>query len=240
MQIVEEMKKIDTLSIQNKTKGKWFNLVLANVIAVVFVILGLFMPLLSFALAVIVASYMQVGVYGYVLKTYQNASPSFESIFIDFKWLLKVLCIKIIVMAGMLIWGLLLIVPGIIYALNYAFAAFVFYENPQLSIEQILATSKQMTNGKKFGIFLMALGMIALACLAASIGVGLYYLFALFFNVPIFLTVILIVVPTVLMIMLVSLPLFETYLAGLYENSKASTQEQVTIKKRSVKKVTKN
>lgn len=240
MQIVEEMKKIDTLSIQNKTKGKWFNLVLANVIAVVFVILGLFMPLLSFALAVIVASYMQVGVYGYVLKTYQNANPNFESIFIDFKWLLKVLCIKIIVMAGMLIWGLLLIVPGIIYALNYAFAAFVFYENPQLSVEQILATSKQMTNGKKFGIFLMALGMIALACLAASIGVGLYYLFALFFNVPIFLTVILIVVPTVLMIMLVSLPLFETYLAGLYENSKASTQEQVTIKKRSVKKVTKN
>lgn len=240
MQIVEEMKKIDTLSIQNKTKGKWFNLVLANVIAAIFVILGLFMPLLSFALAVIVASYMQVGVYGYVLKTYQNASPSFESIFIDFKWLLKVLCIKIIVMAGMLIWGLLLIVPGIIYALNYAFAAFVFYENPQLSIEQILATSKQMTNGKKFGIFLMALGMIALACLAASIGVGLYYLFALFFNVPIFLTVILIVVPTVLMVMLVCLPLFETYLAGLYENSKASTQEQVTIKKRSVKKVTKN
>ena len=77
MQIVEEMKKIDTLSIQNKTKGKWFNLVLANVIAATFVILGLFMPLLSFALAVIVASYMQVGVYGYVLKTYQNASPNF-------------------------------------------------------------------------------------------------------------------------------------------------------------------
>ena len=240
MQLMQQIEKMDTMSIKSKSKGKWFDLVLANVIAIMFVLLGFFIPVLSFALAFIVLSYMQVGVYGFVLKNYQGQSPDFESIFLPFGLILKTLCLKIIVLAGMLIWGLLLIVPGIIYGLNYSFAAFILFENPNLSCKEILAKSKQMTMGKKFQIFLMALGMIALVCLAASVGVGLYYLFGLFMSVPTFLTVLLIAVPAIIMLVIVALPLFEIYLAGLYENAKSVPEEKPAKQNKATKKVSKS
>lgn len=240
MQIMQQFEKMDTLSIKAKSKGKWFDLVLANVIAIVIVMLGFFMPVLSFALAFIVLSYMQVGVYGFVLKNYQGQNPDFESLFIPFNLVLKTLCLKIIVMAGIMIWGLLLIVPGIIYGLNYSFSAFVLYENPKLSTKEILAQSKKLTNGKKFQIFLMALASVAIVCLGASVGVGFYYLFGLFMTVPTFLTVILIAIPAILMLVIVALPLFEIYLAGLYENAKLTPEEKTSKQNKTTKKVSKS
>lgn len=149
MQLMQQIEKMDTMSIKSKSKGKWFDLVLANVIAIMFVLLGFFIPVLSFALAFIVLSYMQVGVYGFVLKNYQGQSPDFESIFLPFGLILKTLCLKIIVLAGMLIWGLLLIVPGIIYGLNYSFAAFILFENPNLSCKEIFGKVKTNDHGQK-------------------------------------------------------------------------------------------
>lgn len=222
MEIKKKIEKFDTLNISTRTKGKWFDIIIANIIAIVFVSLGMFMPLLSFALAFIVMAYMQVGLYGFVLKTYRGENPDFESIFIPFAHLIKVLCIKIIVMAGMVVWGLLLIVPGIIYGLNNAFAALVFFENPSLTIKEILAKSKQLTYGKRGEIFTMMLGSIALVCLAMSLGVGIYLLLGLAFKVPTWLTVLCILLPAAIMLVVVAMPLFETFLVASYEDAKAA------------------
>ncbi len=220
MEIKKKIEKLDTLNITSRTKGKWFDIIIANVIALVFVSLGMFMPLLSFALAFIVMAYMQVGLYGFVLRSYRGESPEFESIFLPFNRILKVLCIKIIVMAGIVIWGLLLIVPGIIYGLNNAFAALVFLENPELSTKQIFARSKKLTFGKRGEIFTMILGTIALVCLAMTLGMGVHLLLGLAFKVPTWLTIILILAPAAIMLLTLALPLFETFLVASYEDAK--------------------
>ena len=220
MKIKNELEKMDTLSIGKFAKGSWFDVIIVNMIAMVFVALGMFIPLLSFALAFIVMAYLQVGVYGFVLKSYRGENPDYESIFLPFKDLLKVLCIKIIVMSGMIIWGLLLIVPGIIYGLNNAFAGIIYFEEPNLSIKEILAKSKKLTYSRRGEIFLMVLGVIALVCLAASMGVGLHLLLSLLFKVPMWLTLMLIFLPAIVMLIVVALPLFESFLIAEYEEAR--------------------
>lgn len=240
MQISKKIQKYDTLSLKSKSEGKWFELVLANVLGATIVALGMFMPVLSLALAFIAFSYMQVGVYGFVLKTYQEQNPEFESVFISFKTIIKTLCLKIIVMAGIVIWGLLLIVPGVIFGLNYSFAALILAENPSLSCKQILLQAKQLTTGKKFEIFVMALAMLALVCLGASAGVGVYLIINIFAKVPAVVAAILILIPTILMLFIVALPLFELYLAALYENAKLATQQKPAKQNKYAKKVSKS
>lgn len=230
----------------NKIKNNWFDIILANLLAIVVVALGFFMPLLSFALAFIALAYMQIGVYGYVLNTSRDRKPDFENIFLPPRQIIKILIIKIITMCGMVVWGLLLIVPGIIYGLNCSFAGLVYFDNPTLSTKEIFERSKMLTLGRRFVIFLTFIGMIALVCSGASIGIGIYFLFTLFMNVPLWLTIILIILPAIIVLVTLALPLFESFLVQMYLNALAEPnkaeieQEKAKRKKTTAKKVSKS
>lgn len=219
MQVLEKMEKYDAYNL-TRIKGRWFNIIVANVLAGTFILLGLLTPVLSLALAFIVMAYMQIGIQGFVLKAYKNSTIEYESIFMPLKSIIKILCVKIIAMAGMLIWGILLIVPGIIYGLNTAFCGLILFENPQMPIDKIFAESKRLTFGKRGEIFLIALSMLAIVCTAASIGVGVHYLLSLMFVVPWFLTMIVILLPSLICLVCLALPTFELYLVAAYEDSK--------------------
>lgn len=220
MQIKEEMKKLDEFRIKDKISGHWFELVLANLLALAFTGLGLFIPLVSVALAFIVMAYMQIGLYGFVLKTFRGESVDYQNLFLPFGSIIKILCIKIIAMSGMLLWGLLLIVPGVIYGLNCAFAGFVYLENPDLSIKEIFAKSKELAFGNRTMILLVALVGVVILCAAASVGVGINFLFNLAFQVPKALTAFFILLPTFVALVVAAAPLFQVYLAGAYETAK--------------------
>lgn len=226
MQIKQELNKIDEFNIQQKTKGHWFEFILANMIAIVFTCLGLFIPVLSLALGFIIMSYMQIGLYRFVLKTYRGENVDYDSLFSPFNQLLKILCIKIIAISGILIWGLLLIVPGIIYGLNCAFCGLVYIDNPNLSIKEIFAKSKAQVQGHRIMILLVALIGLVMLCAASSVGVGINFLFGLMFKVPQFLTAILIILPIIITFIIAVAPLFQVYLVGAYNNSTASLQKK--------------
>lgn len=246
MKIENELSKITHYPLMPTARCNWFNLILANMLAVVVVMLGFFMPLLSFALAFVALAYMQVGVYGYVLNTFRGRKPDFESIFLPPKQIVKILIIKIIAMSGMLIWGLLLIVPGIIYGLNNSFAALVYFDDPSLSTKEIFDRSKSLTHGHRFAIFVTLMGMIALVCSGASLGVGIYYLFTLFMPVPVWLTVMFIALPAAVTLVAVALPLFESFLVQMYQAALSTpsepqkSQEKGKRAKTSAKKVSKS
>lgn len=233
-------------AIMPKTKGHWFDLILANMLAIVVVALGFFMPLLSFALAFVALAYMQIGVYGYVLNTFRARKPDYVSIFLPPKQLIKILIIKIITMCGMAVWGLLLIVPGVIYGLNCSFAGLVYFDNPALSTKEIFERSKMLTLGCRFAILVTFLGMVALVCSGASIGVGIYYIFTLFMKVPLWLTIMLIALPAAIVLVVLALPLFESFLVQMYQDaldgpSKSEiVQEKPKRKKTTAKKVSKS
>lgn len=225
MKIEDKITTFNTSNLMPTAKSNWFNFILANMLAIVVVALGLFAPLLSFALAFIAMAYMQVGVYGFVLRSFRGQKPDFESLFLPFKSILKILIIIIIALCGMIVWGLLLIVPGVIYGLNNSFAALVYFDNPELTTKEIFEKSKKLTYGYRFTILITVLGMIALVCSGASIGVGIYFIFTLFMKVPTWLSVMLIALPAVIVLATLALPLFESFLVQMYETSKNAPEK---------------
>lgn len=226
MQIKQELTKIDEFNIQQKTKGHWFEFILANMLAIVFTCLGLFIPVLSLALGFIIMSYMQIGLYRFVLKTYRGENVDYDALFYPFNQLIKILCIKIIAISGIVIWGLLLIVPGIIYGLNCAFCGLVYIDNPELSIKEIFTRSKALVQGHRIMILLVALIGLVMLCAAASIGVGINFLFGLIFKVPQFLTAIFIILPIIITFIVAVAPLFQVYLVGAYNDSIGTLQKK--------------
>lgn len=210
----------DEYNLKTKTKGKWFDLVLANMIALVFTALGLFTPLLSFALAFVVMAYMQIAVYTFVLNAYRETPVDFANIFPPLNTLLKILCIKIITLSGIFLWGLLFIAPGILYGLNCAFAGLIFIDNPNLTIKEIFAKSKQLVLGKRLMLILVALVGLVIMCAGASLGAGINFLLSLAFAVPTALTVVVIVLPIIITFIVATAPLFQFYLVACYEQNK--------------------
>ncbi len=237
MEIKQKFKELDNYSIMEKTKGKWFDLILVNMLALIFTALGFFIPVISFAIAFIVMSYLQIGLYGYVLNTCRGKFVDFDSIFLPYKHLIKTLCIKIITISGIILWGLLLIVPGLIYGLNCAFCGFIFFEDPNLTIKDVFAKSKAMVYGHRITILLVALVGIVMLCAAASFGLGLNFLLGLAFSVPPAVTSLLIIIPILITLVVASAPLFQVFLARIYDevlNSSKKTRKNISKTKKDV------
>ena len=73
-----------------------------------------------------------------------------------------------------LLWSLLLLIPGIIKSYEYYMVPYILAENPGISSKRAFEISKEMTNGEKFDIFWLGLsffGWILLGTLACGIGV---------------------------------------------------------------------
>lgn len=73
-----------------------------------------------------------------------------------------------------LLWSLLLIVPGIIKGYEYFMIPYILAENPGISAKRAFEITKEMTRDEKFDIFWLGLsfiGWILLGTLACGIGV---------------------------------------------------------------------
>ena len=76
-----------------------------------------------------------------------------------------------------MLWSLLLIVPGVIMAIAYSMTPYILVDEPQLSVMDALRKSEQMMRGRKMEFFLLELSFIGwflLSCI--TFGVGLLWL----------------------------------------------------------------
>lgn len=73
-----------------------------------------------------------------------------------------------------ILWTLLLIIPGIIKSYAYRMVPYILADNPEISHKRAIEMSNAMTNGQKFNIFVLELsflGWYILGALALGIGV---------------------------------------------------------------------
>ena len=75
------------------------------------------------------------------------------------------------------LWGLLLIVPGIIKSYSYRMAPYILADNPELSGTEVLTLSRQMMDGHKWKTFVLDLSFIGWNLLSAlTLGMlGIFY-----------------------------------------------------------------
>ena len=76
-----------------------------------------------------------------------------------------------------LLWSLLLIIPGIVKSFSYAMTPYILEERPELSAGEAIDHSRAMMKGHKFDLFWLYLSFIGWAFLCIfTLGIGLLWL----------------------------------------------------------------
>ena len=116
---------------------------------------------------------IRVGEPYYFIKNHYG-NPALNEIFQGFKGnYLNVVKIMLIMELKIMLWLLLLVVPGIIKAYEYSMIPYLLAENPNLSADEAFSLSKQMTTGQKMDLFVLDLsflGWIILGTICCGIG----------------------------------------------------------------------
>ena len=121
----------------------------------------------------LVAGAFTLGVSIFSLAIARKEDAKLEMIFYGFKYYLKTLGLYLLMMLFILLWMLLLIVPGIIAAISYGLAFYLMADDPNIGIMEALNKSKKMMYGYKWKYFCLGLrfiGWTLLGCLSLGIG----------------------------------------------------------------------
>ena len=114
-----------------------------------------------------IAPLLKVGKNRFMMESRQGNAPlaTLFSVFQDDYW--HVFCVLFVVSLQIVLWSLLLIIPGIYKRLQYSMVPYLLAENPNLSLARAKELSAKMTEGEKWNIVLLNLSFIGWALLAA-------------------------------------------------------------------------
>jgi len=85
----------------------------------------------------------------------------------------KSIGVSLLMVIYIVLWALLLIVPGIIKAFSYSMALYIIAENPEMRAEEAIQRSMKMMDGHKmelFILFLIGFGLVILSVFTLFIG----------------------------------------------------------------------
>lgn len=121
-------------------------------------------------------STLSVGFYLYMLKMVRGEDFAKEDIFKYVGNILPIVAISILTMVFVLLWSILLIIPGIIAALSYSMVLYIYADNSSLTPMDYLNQSKEMMQGYKWDYFVFVLSFIGWILLCGiTLGIALIW-----------------------------------------------------------------
>ena len=159
--------------------GKWGKLALVWLILYAIDIVISSLTNWSFILTLIIAGPFTLGIYNIFLKIWRKEDFKIEEMFNGFKDFGRSLGTYLLMTLYILLWSILLIVPGIIAAISYSMTFFILAENPNIKAADALRLSKQMMYGHKTQYFMLMLSFIGWFLLSIlTFGIGLLFLYS--------------------------------------------------------------
>ena len=157
-------------------KGNWCIAILAVLIHMVITgSLGQFKPWGGIINLLITP--LTSGLMLFFLKLSRNESRDLGSLFAPFKDYPRMLWGNLRMTIFIILWSVLLIIPGIIAGYRYAMAPYIMAENPDIGIREAVNLSKQMMDGHKGRLFGLRLSFILWDFLALiPLGIGVLWL----------------------------------------------------------------
>lgn len=131
--------------------------------------------LISSIVSFAVAGLLGFGTVSFFLKISRNEKVTYKELFSKTNMCFSYLAILLLVGLFTALWSLLLIIPGIIAAINYSLVYFVKLDNPELGALEVLRKSKEMMNGHKWDFFVLILSFLGWAILGIFT-LGILYL----------------------------------------------------------------
>lgn len=114
---------------------------------------------------------LQVGSYAFFKENIKSPAP-LSTIKVGFQNYGRTFITLFLRDLFIVLWCILLIIPGIVKAYSYALVPYILADNPELSPMDAIKRSKEMMNGYKMQAFLLDLsfiGWILLGCITAGI-----------------------------------------------------------------------
>lgn len=138
--------------------------------AAVFVIL---LALVSTAAMLVLSSVIRVGYSKFNLTLVDYQSPEINQLFSFFPQWKTAACVSLLQGLYILLWSLLLIIPGIIAGYSYAMTGYIQAEHPELTASQVLERSKEIMEGNRWRLFCLEFSFIGWEILAVlTLGIG--------------------------------------------------------------------
>lgn len=121
----------------------------------------------------ILGGVIQLGYAQFLLKQYDGRPTEFSDLFSQFHRFGQGFAQKFLRGLYCFLWGLLLIIPGIVKAYSYAMTPFIMADHPEMSAQDAISASMELMDGHKGELFwlrLTFLGWDLLAALTLNIG----------------------------------------------------------------------
>lgn len=154
-------------------KGKWWLAVGTFFVYMLITIVVQVLPEIGKLIGFIIAGPMSVGLAIFALALSRKEEATLGQLFEGFKNFGLALGVYFLMGIFVLLWTLLLIVPGIMAALAYSQTFYIIAEDDSIGPLEAIAKSKEMMNGNKWKFFLLGfrfLGWFLLSILTFGIG----------------------------------------------------------------------
>ena len=127
--------------------------------------------------SILISGPMTLGLAGFSLALARKQETSIENIFDGFQDFVRALVAYLLVVVFVVLWSLLLIIPGIIAALGYSQTFFILAEDKSIGAHDALKKSKAMMMGNKKKLFFLGFRFLGWALLCVlTLGIGLLWL----------------------------------------------------------------
>lgn len=128
-------------------------------------------------LSLLISGPLALGAAIFSLAISRGKDARLEQLFDGFKFFSKALVTYLLLLLYVILWMLLLIVPGIIAALSYSMSFYILADEPSLKPQEVLDRSKKMMDGYKAKLFGLCMRFFLLAILCVfTLGIGFLWL----------------------------------------------------------------
>jgi uncharacterized membrane protein len=132
---------------------------------------------LGSTLILLIGGPLALGASIFSLSISRGKEARLEQIFQGFNNFSTALVAYLLMALYVLLWTLLLIIPGIIAALGYSMTFYIIADDPLIKPQDALAKSKTMMNGYKLKLFYLDLRFLLLGLLCIlTLGIGFLWL----------------------------------------------------------------
>ncbi|MFZ4104363.1 MAG: DUF975 family protein [Sediminibacterium sp.] len=170
--------------------NKWGKSILVNLTYIIIVILIAFVKkyelnfldtiardLIQTVISLIITGPFLLGLYKYHLSIARRENPAYETMFDGFKDFKRAFITYLLSSLYILLRLLLLIIPGIIAALNYALVYFILLDDKEITVSKAILKSKKIMYGHRKRLFYLSLRFLGLGVLSIfTLFIGLLWL----------------------------------------------------------------
>lgn len=158
-------------------RGNWTESVITYLVFTLIVVASSFIPWIGWVGSLFIGIPLGYGIYIYFLKRLRQEEVELTNIFEGFKDYGRVLGTGLLMQIYVILWMLLLIIPGIIKSYSYSMTYYILADYPELKYNQAIELSMKIMTGNKMRLFILHLSFIGWFFLAIfTLGIGYLWL----------------------------------------------------------------